>query len=142
MSSLTVEPVRFELTRYPVIILRLPPLLTVPAVDAWHDEIVRLLDEARGLVALVHDGRQLDILRLSGEVRRRISERSRAALTPVRGERIVADARIMASATGAGLITVLGWLMGALPWPIKTFSDEPAALSWVERMLERARVSS
>lgn len=133
-----VAEVRFDTSRYPIVILRMPARGGVDAVHVWYDETERLLREARGPIALVHDFRPVEFTSVTASHRRAIADRSARLPTLLGIERLAADARIVSSPLAVGAITAVAWMAGAVPWPQATFSDENAALDWARLRIDAA----
>ena len=133
--------VRFELQRYPVVILRMPQAGTFESIHEWYDTVERILREAQSPVALVHDLRALELMSVTARHRAVVAERTLGLKHAGLEARIGADARIVTNPIVAGAVTVVSWLTGTTPWPQGTFTSEPEAVVWCQKALGVARSS-
>ncbi|MFO0696238.1 MAG: hypothetical protein U0230_21920 [Polyangiales bacterium] len=129
--------VLFEQQHHPVVILRMPSRGSVTAIHDWYDEVERILRDAKGPIALVHDLRPLEIITVSAAHRQAVAERTNRLRSSPHVHKLAADARILSNAVLAGAVTAVSWLTGSTPWPQASFSSDEDAIAWSRAQLAK-----
>lgn len=135
MTTAAVGEVEFDLSRYPVVILRMPARGSVASIEAWYERVERLLVEAVDSIALVHDLRPVELGGMTAEHRRAVAEGTKRLERSPHSRKIAADARIFSNAVMAGAVTAVSWITGSTPWPQANFSNDRDAIVWSSEQL-------
>lgn len=129
--------VRFDTSRYPVVLVCFPNEGTEADIHAWYDEVERLLEAAVEPIAFVDDLRSIEFSKSNG-MQRRIAAARHEGLTARYADKHAGNARIVGGRIAVAILRVFDWLSPAA-WPVAVFEDESLAFAWCEARVGDAR---
>ena len=116
-----------DVTRFPVVLITLSHM---PALTSFapHFAAIKALAQARGPLYVVNDARSTVAGEFSSHHRKLAASEYDLFRTQCPGC-VLAEAYVLSSAVARGVLTAVRWLAPP-PWPTRTFSSLPDALTW------------